>query len=67
MYHNIKAFQVKLHLWEHQLKLHNLVHFLHLKSLESICPELLQQYPKPILLLQEEVEERFQDFKIMEP
>jgi hypothetical protein len=32
MYNNIKAFRVKLRLWENQFKLHNPVHFPHLKS-----------------------------------
>jgi hypothetical protein len=36
MYTNIKAIRDKLRLWENQLKLHNLVYFPHLKSLDTI-------------------------------
>jgi hypothetical protein len=67
MHNNIKAFRVELRLWENQLKLHNLVHFPHLKSLDIIFPESIQQYSQSIFLLQEEFDERFQDFKFMEP
>jgi hypothetical protein len=44
MYNNIKAFRVKLRLWENQLKLHNLFHFPHLKSLDTVFPEHIQEY-----------------------
>jgi glutaredoxin-related protein len=32
MFDSIKAFRAKLRLWENRLQVHNLVHFLHLKS-----------------------------------
>jgi hypothetical protein len=67
MFDIIKAFKVKLRLWENQLKVHNLVHFPHLKSLETILPERIQEYSRGIFLLREELDERFEDFKIMEP
>jgi hypothetical protein len=40
IFNNIMALKVKLCLWENQLKVHNLVHFPHLKSLEIIFHEL---------------------------
>jgi hypothetical protein len=43
MYNDIKAFRIKLRLWEKQLKLHNLVHYPHLKSLDTIFLELLKE------------------------
>jgi hypothetical protein len=46
MYNNIKAFRVKLRLWENHLKLRNLVHFPHLKTLDTIFPERIQKYSK---------------------
>jgi hypothetical protein len=54
-------------LWENQLKVQNLVHFPHLKSLETIFPERIEEYSRSIFLLREELDERFQDFIIMEP
>jgi hypothetical protein len=44
MYNNIKAFRFKLRLWENQLKLHSIVHFPHLKSLDTNFPERIQEY-----------------------
>jgi hypothetical protein len=38
IFNNIKAFKVKLRLWENRLKVHNLVHFPHLKFLGTIFP-----------------------------
>jgi hypothetical protein len=67
MFDSIKAFKDRLRLWENQLKVHNLVHFPHLKSLETIFPERIQEYSRSVFLLREELDERFQDFKIMEP
>jgi hypothetical protein len=67
MYNNIKAFRVKLRLWEKQLKLHNLAHFPHLKSLDTIFTKRIQEYSQSISLLREEFDQRFQDFKFMEP
>jgi hypothetical protein len=58
---------LNLQLWENQLKVCNSVHFQHLKSLETIFPEHVQEYSRSIFLLREELDERFQDFKIMEP
>jgi hypothetical protein len=66
MFDSIKAFKDTLRLWENQLKVHNLVHFLHLKSLETIFPERIQEYSRNIFLLREELDKRFQDL-IMEP
>jgi hypothetical protein len=64
---NIKAFRVKLRLWETQLKLHNLVHFPHLKSLDTIFPERTEEYSQSFSpLLREEFDEPFHDFKVME-
>jgi hypothetical protein len=34
---------------------------------ETISPERIQEYSRSIFLLREELDERFQDFKIMEP
>jgi hypothetical protein len=65
-HNNIKAFRVKLRLWENQLKLHNFVNFPRLKSLDTLFPERIQGYFQSILLLREESDKRFQDFKIME-
>jgi hypothetical protein len=66
-HNNIKAFRVKLRLWENKLKLHNLVHFPHLKSLDTVFPERIQEYSQSFFfLLREEFGERFQDFKIIE-
>jgi hypothetical protein len=67
MFDSIKAFKDTLRLWENQLKVHNLVHFPHLKSLETIFPTRIQEYSRSIFLLREELDERFHDFKIMEP
>lgn len=39
-----KTFKIKLRLWESQLKLHNLVHSSHLTSLDTICPERIQEF-----------------------
>jgi hypothetical protein len=63
---SIKAFNAKLRLWENQLKVPNLVHFPHLKSLETIFPECIKEYSRSIFLLQEELNEQFQDFKTMD-
>jgi hypothetical protein len=51
MYNDIKAFRVKLRLWENQLKLNSLAHFAHLKSLDTIFPEYIQEYFQSISLL----------------
>jgi hypothetical protein len=67
MFYCIKAFKVKLRLWENQLQVHNLVHFPRPKSLETIFPERIQEYSRSIFLLREELDERLQDLKIMEP
>jgi hypothetical protein len=57
MFDSIKAFKVKLRLWENQLKVHNLVHFPHLKSLETIFPDHVKEYSRSIFLLREELDE----------
>lgn len=41
---NNKTFKIKLRLWESQLKLHNLVNSSHLTSLDTICPECIQEF-----------------------
>jgi hypothetical protein len=58
MYYNIKALKDKLPLWGNERKLHNLVHFPHLKPFDAIYPQRIQQYSQSILLLREEYEER---------
>jgi hypothetical protein len=45
MFDSIKAFKVKLRLWENQLKVHNLVHFPHLKSLEILFLGVIKNIP----------------------
>jgi hypothetical protein len=67
MYDNIKAFKDTLPLWENKRKVHNLVHSPHLKPLDAIYPQRIQQHSQTILLLQEEYEERYQNFEITEP
>jgi hypothetical protein len=67
MFDSIKAFKVKLRLRENQLRVHNLVHFPHLRSQETIFAECIQEYYRSIFLLRDELDERFQEFKIMEP
>jgi hypothetical protein len=37
------------------------------KLQQTIFPERIQKYSRSIFLLREELDERFQDFKIMEP
>jgi hypothetical protein len=37
------------------------------KLQQIISPERIQEYSRSIFLLREELDERFQDFKIMEP
>jgi hypothetical protein len=37
------------------------------KLQQTIFPERIQEYSRIIFLLREELDERFQDFKIMEP
>lgn len=51
-------------MWEIQLKVHILIHFLHLKSSEPLFPEHIQKYSISIFLLQEELDEQFQDIKL---
>jgi hypothetical protein len=58
VYDNIKAFKVKLWLWENELKLYNLVYFPHLKSLDVNLTRRIQEYFQSILLLREEFDER---------
>jgi hypothetical protein len=48
MHNSIKAFRFKLILWKIQLKLHNLVHFPHLKSLDTNFPKRIQEYSQSI-------------------
>jgi hypothetical protein len=50
---------------EVKLRLHN-VHFPHLKALDVIYPECINEYSQSILLLCKEFGKWFQDFKIME-
>jgi hypothetical protein len=51
MFDSIKAFKVKLRLWENKVNVYNLVYFLHLKSQETIFPERIQEYSRSIFLL----------------
>jgi hypothetical protein len=51
MNNDIKAFRVKLRLWENQLKLNSLAHLPHLKSLDTVFPERIQEYFQSICLL----------------
>jgi hypothetical protein len=67
MYDNIKAFKVKLRLWGSELKLYNLVQISRLKSLDTIFLSVFKNIPSPFSFLREEFNERFQDFKIIEP
>jgi hypothetical protein len=72
MYNNIKAFRVKLQLLENQLKLHYLVHFPRVKTPDTNFPERIPKYSQSFFFFfflgpREEFDERFQDFKIMEP
>jgi hypothetical protein len=62
-----KAFKVKLRLWENQLKPRNLFRLPRLKSLDTIFHESVREYSQSIFSLREKSDERFQDFKIMEP
>jgi hypothetical protein len=50
------AFEVKLRQWETKM-----FHFPHLKFLNIFYPERNQEYFQSILLLREELDERFQD------
>jgi hypothetical protein len=47
---NIKAFRVKLRLWENQLNLHKLVHFPQLKSLDTVFPERIKEHSQSLFL-----------------
>jgi hypothetical protein len=46
-----KTFKIKLRLWESQMKLHNLVHSSHLKSLPTINHERIQEFSQDIFAL----------------
>jgi hypothetical protein len=61
---NIKVFKLRFRLWENQLKVHNIVHFLQFKSVKSFFffLERIQEYAKRIFLLQEEIDELFKVF-----
>jgi hypothetical protein len=64
MYDNIKAFKVTLQLWGNQLKLHNFVHFPHLKSLGIIFSGDIHEYSQSIFALRRG-QRTIPDFKIM--
>jgi len=53
MFGSIEPFKVKLWLWENQFIVHKIFHFLHLKSLETVFPEHIQEFCRNIFLLQE--------------
>lgn len=66
MYTCIKAFKVKLQLWETQLESKYFIHFLHLKSRPFISNEKSEQYASKIALLRQELEEKFKDLNDLE-
>ena len=57
MYDKFKALKFKLRMWGNKLKLHNLRHFQHLKSLHAF-----QEYYQHFVLLTKKFDDR-QDFK----
>jgi hypothetical protein len=57
---------MKLPLWENKTNAHNLINCPHLKSFDTGYPER-NPHSQSTLLLREEFEERWQNFKIMEP
>jgi hypothetical protein len=68
---NIKGLQVNRSLQQNQLKMHNPVHFPHLKSLTTTSPEVfpsgIHEYSRGIFLLHDELKKQIQGFKLMEP
>jgi hypothetical protein len=54
VHNNIKAFEVEVRLWENQAKLHNTCHVQHLKSLDTMYPERIQEHSQSTLLFRKE-------------
>jgi len=66
MYDNVSTFKVKLRLWITQLKLHHLLHFPRVKSLECVYLSVFKNFPSPLFCFRSAWTKRFQDFKIIE-
>ncbi|XP_056637725.1 general transcription factor II-I repeat domain-containing protein 2-like [Diorhabda sublineata] len=63
LYSHLKAFQIKLRLWESQMQSGNSYHFNTLSAYENIA---YAQYAEELKLLSEQFSNRFSDFKNME-
>lgn len=63
LYSHLKAFQIKLRLWESQMLSGNSYHFNTLSAYENIA---YAQYAEELKLLSEQFSNRFSDFKNME-
>ncbi|CAK1584105.1 unnamed protein product [Parnassius mnemosyne] len=63
LYSHLKAFQIKLRLWESQMLSGNSYHFNTLSAYENI---LYAQYAEELKLLSDQFSNRFIDFKNME-
>ncbi|CAK1593253.1 unnamed protein product [Parnassius mnemosyne] len=63
LYSHLKAFQIKLRLWESQMLSRNCYHFNTLSAYENIA---YAQYVEELKLLSEQFSNRFSDFKNME-
>lgn len=66
MYDSVRAFVIKLRLWESQLKNNNLIHFPTLKSLGCVNAESLKTYTAIISDLLADFDSRFKDFQCLE-
>lgn len=68
-YDLIRAFEVKLQLFQRQIAAHNLAHFPNLKSMQNENVDdgdLAEKYCEKISKLRDEFKNRFSDFKCME-
>lgn len=63
LYDLISAFQMKLGLWEEQLRTKNFTHFLTLSLQQDVTQEVAYKYASLLSDLKIEFETRFQDFK----
>lgn len=63
LYDLISAFQMKLGLWEEQLRTKNFTHFLTLSLQQDVTQEAAYKYASLLSDLKIEFETRFQDFK----